>query len=91
MPMDLGRPIWVDAAHFDPADQVHHAALDAPGEQVQLQVLVARIMGPAWIPTDRCGRCGRSTAWRVGAGPWSPRHTTRWSTGSRDPIWSSHC
>lgn len=44
MPMDLGRPIWVDAVDFDPADQVHHAALDAPGDQLQLQALVARIM-----------------------------------------------
>ena len=30
MPLDLGRPIWVDATEFHPADRVHHAALDAP-------------------------------------------------------------
>lgn len=31
MPLDLGRPIWVDATHFEPADQVHHTVLAAPG------------------------------------------------------------
>lgn len=46
MPLDLGRPIWVDAADFDPADQVHHVALDAPGDESQLRALVARIMVP---------------------------------------------
>ncbi|MGB8379987.1 MAG: wax ester/triacylglycerol synthase domain-containing protein, partial [Dermatophilaceae bacterium] len=50
MPMDLGRPIWVDAADFDPADQVHHAGLDAPGDQSQLLALVARIMVPRLDP-----------------------------------------
>jgi diacylglycerol O-acyltransferase len=46
MPVDLGRPIWVDAADFDPADQVHHAALDVPGDESQLRALVAQIMVP---------------------------------------------
>lgn len=50
MPADLGRPIWVDAAGFDPADQVHHAELDAPGDLPQLQALVARIMMPRLAP-----------------------------------------
>lgn len=46
MPLDLGRPIWVDAAGFDAADHVHHAALDAPGDESQLRALVARLMVP---------------------------------------------
>jgi diacylglycerol O-acyltransferase len=50
MPLDLGRPIWVDAASFDPADQVHHAALDAPGDQSQLRAMVARVMVPRLDP-----------------------------------------
>ncbi|EWT01318.1 hypothetical protein N865_10920 [Intrasporangium oryzae NRRL B-24470] len=52
MPLDLGRPIWVDTADFDPADQLRHAALDAPGDEPQLRTLVARIMAPR-LPADR--------------------------------------
>ena len=44
MPLDLGRPIWVDATAFDPADQVHHAVLPAPGDESQLRGLVAQLM-----------------------------------------------
>jgi diacylglycerol O-acyltransferase len=46
MPLDLGRPIWVDATGFDPADQVHHAVLPAPGDESQLRGLVAQLMAP---------------------------------------------
>jgi len=52
MPLDLGRPIWVDAAGFDPADQVHHAVLDPPGDESQLRAWVARIMVPR-LDADR--------------------------------------
>jgi diacylglycerol O-acyltransferase len=52
MPLDLGRPIWVDAADFDPADQVHHAVLDGPGDDAQLRALVAQIMLPR-LAADR--------------------------------------
>ncbi len=48
--MDLGRPIWVDAAGFDPAEQVHHAVLDAPGDPSQLRARVARVMVPRLDP-----------------------------------------
>lgn len=50
MPLDLGRPVWVDAADFDPADHVHHTVLAAPGEDSQLRVLVARLMQPRLDP-----------------------------------------
>lgn len=50
MPLDLGRPVWVDAADFDPADQVHHTVLAAPGEDSQLRTLVARLMVPRLDP-----------------------------------------
>lgn len=52
MPLDLGRPIWVDAADFDPGEQVHHTVLDAPGDDSQLRALVARIMLPR-LDADR--------------------------------------
>ena len=46
MPLDLGRPIWVDAGGFEPADQVHHTVLPAPGDESQLRAVVARLMVP---------------------------------------------
>lgn len=46
MPLDLGRPIWVDATDFEPGDQVHHAAVASPGDESQLRALVARLMVP---------------------------------------------
>lgn len=52
MPLDLGRPIWVDVENFDPACHLHHAEVDAPGEESQLSALVARIMGPR-LDADR--------------------------------------
>lgn len=50
MPLDLGRPIWVDAKDFDPVDQIHHAALEPPGDETQLRALVARVMAPRLDP-----------------------------------------
>ncbi|WP_185748944.1 wax ester/triacylglycerol synthase domain-containing protein [Humibacillus xanthopallidus] len=32
MPLDLGRPIWVDAPDSDPADRVHHVSLEESGQ-----------------------------------------------------------
>lgn len=52
MPLDLGRPIWVEAPDLDPADHVHHAQLAAPGEVGQLRDMVAQIMVPR-LDADR--------------------------------------
>lgn len=46
MPLDLGRPIWVDAPDLDPTDHVHHVTLAAPGDEGRLRATVARIMVP---------------------------------------------
>ncbi len=51
MPLDLGRPVWVDATDFEPADHVHHTALPAPGDEPQLRALVARLMVPRLDPS----------------------------------------
>ena len=50
MPLDLGRPIWVDAEGFDPGSQVHRAVLPAPGDEVALREAVTQIMGPRLDP-----------------------------------------
>lgn len=52
MPLDLGRPIWVDTPNLDPADHVHHTVLPAPGDEGQLREMVARIMVPR-LDADR--------------------------------------
>lgn len=52
MPLDLGRPIWVDADNFEPARHLHHAEVDSPGEESQLRALVAQIMTPR-LDADR--------------------------------------
>jgi diacylglycerol O-acyltransferase len=44
MPLDLGRPIWVDAPDVDLADRVHHTLLPEPGDVEQLRAVVGDIM-----------------------------------------------
>jgi diacylglycerol O-acyltransferase len=44
MPLDLGRPIWVDSEHFSVAEHLHHAVLDPPGYDAQLRAMVVWIM-----------------------------------------------
>ena len=47
MPLDLGRPIWVDSEHFAVAEHLHHAVIDPPGDDAQLRAMVL------WIMADR--------------------------------------
>ncbi|WP_404390176.1 wax ester/triacylglycerol synthase family O-acyltransferase [Humibacillus xanthopallidus] len=44
MPLDLGRPVWVDAPEIDLAEHVHHARLDEPGGDEQLRDVVTEVM-----------------------------------------------
>jgi diacylglycerol O-acyltransferase / wax synthase len=44
VPWGLGRPVWVDDAHFNLEYHVRHTALPRPGDDPQLKRLVARIM-----------------------------------------------
>ncbi|MGV9679715.1 WS/DGAT/MGAT family O-acyltransferase [Nocardia sp. NPDC003482] len=43
VPFALGRPVWVDDAHFDIGYHVRRSALPAPGSAEQLHDLVARL------------------------------------------------
>jgi diacylglycerol O-acyltransferase len=49
MPLELGRPVWVDAGDVDLGDHLHDAVLDAPGNDEQLGAVVARVMA---VPLD---------------------------------------
>ena len=44
VPLDLGRPVWVDDPHFNIDYHVRHTALPAPGGEIELRKLVGRVM-----------------------------------------------
>jgi diacylglycerol O-acyltransferase len=44
VPLDLGRPVWVDDPDFNIEYHIRHTALPAPGGQAELRKLVGRIM-----------------------------------------------
>lgn len=45
VPFELGRPVWVDDPHFVLEYHVRHTALPAPGGDLALRRLMARLMG----------------------------------------------
>ncbi len=44
VPLELGRPVWVDDPHFKLEYHVRHTALPAPGDDLALRRLMARLM-----------------------------------------------
>lgn len=44
MPLELGRPVWVDAGEVDLGAHLHDAVLERPGDDEQLAALVVRVM-----------------------------------------------
>ena len=44
IPLDLGRPVWVDDPHFDLRYHVRHTALPAPGGDAQVCRLIEQAM-----------------------------------------------
>ena len=44
VPLDLGRPVWVDDPHFNAEYHVRHTALPPPGNEEALRKLVGRVM-----------------------------------------------
>jgi diacylglycerol O-acyltransferase / wax synthase len=44
VPLDLGRPVWVDDPHFNIDYHLRHTALPAPGGEPELRALVGRVM-----------------------------------------------
>lgn len=45
VPLELGRPVWVDDPHFDLDYHIRHTALPAPGDDPALRRLMSRLMG----------------------------------------------
>src|ERR1019366_9090419 len=50
VPLELGRPLWVDDPHFNLAYHLRHTALPAPGDDAALCRLIGQIMSQ---PLDR--------------------------------------
>jgi diacylglycerol O-acyltransferase len=50
VPLDQGRPVWVDDPHFNLRYHLRHAGLPAPGSEEQLQNLAGRLFAQ---PLDR--------------------------------------
>ena len=44
VPLELGRPVWVDDPHFHLDYHVRHTALPAPGDQPTLERLMGRLL-----------------------------------------------
>ena len=44
VPLELGRPVWVDDPHFNIEYHLRHSALPAPGGEDELRRLVGRVM-----------------------------------------------
>jgi WS/DGAT/MGAT family acyltransferase len=44
VPLDLGRPVWVDDPHFNIDYHLRHTALPDPGGEAELRALVGRVM-----------------------------------------------
>jgi WS/DGAT/MGAT family acyltransferase len=44
VPLELGRPVWVDDPHFNIDYHLRHTALPAPGGEAELRKLVGRVM-----------------------------------------------
>jgi len=44
VPLDLGRPVWVDDPHFNIEYHLRHTALPTPGGESELRKLVGRVM-----------------------------------------------
>ncbi|HEY0401980.1 MAG TPA: wax ester/triacylglycerol synthase family O-acyltransferase [Blastococcus sp.] len=45
VPMQLGRPVWVDDPHFQILYHVRHTAVPSPGSDEQLRNLAGRVLG----------------------------------------------
>lgn len=44
VPLDLGRPLWVDDPHFNLEYHLRHTALPTPGDERELERLMGRLM-----------------------------------------------
>ncbi len=50
VPLELGRPVWVDDPHFDLGYHLRHTALPGPGDDAQFCRMMGRLMSQ---PLDR--------------------------------------
>ncbi len=58
VPLQQGRPVWVDDPQFRLAFHVRHTALPKPGSDAQLRRLTGRIFSKRSTAPARSGSCG---------------------------------
>ena len=92
VPLNQGRPVWVDDPHFNLDYHVRTTALPPPGNEEQLKRLAGRVFSQQldrtkplweiWLVHGLDRGDGTTTTARA-ASRCCPRPTTRWSTASR--------
>ena len=80
VPLELGRPVWVDDPHFNIEYHLRHTALPSPGVRASCASSWAASWRSSSTARSRCGRSGSSRDSKTGAGPCCRRPTTRSST-----------
>ena len=60
VPLDLGRPVWVDDPHFNIDYHLRHTALPAPGGDAELRAWWGGSWPSSSTDPNRCGRSGWS-------------------------------
>jgi WS/DGAT/MGAT family acyltransferase len=78
VPLQQGRPVWVDDPHFNPGYHIRHTALPAPGTDAELKRLAGRLFAqpldrskPLWEIWLVEGLADRAHAGQAGGSSWA--------------------
>ncbi len=82
VPLELGRPVWVDDPHFNIDYHLRHTALPAPGGEAELRKLVGRVMSQQLDRSRPLWEIWVVQGLRTVIGPCWRRPTMRWWTAS---------
>ena len=83
VPVDLGRPVWIDDPHLNLDYHVRHTSLpDARQRRAAAQARRAPLLASSSTAPSPSGSSGWSRAFATAASRSSARPTTAWSTAS---------
>ena len=68
VPLQLGRPVWVDDPHFQILYHIRHTAVPSPAATSSSATWPGGSSPSRWTAASRCGRSGSSRGSRAGAG-----------------------
>ncbi len=86
VPIQLGRPVWVDDHHFQILYHVRRTAIPQPGGAEELRNLAGRVFAQNLDRGKPLWELWMVEGWRTAAGRSSPRSTTAWWTGCPAPT-----